>query len=581
VPGCETLRSTTLERLERFRDLGGRVIFMGDEPRYEDALPSGRGGELWRRCERIGFERVALIEALEGLREIDIRDGSGGRAAGLICQLREERGECAEEAADGAEAGAEGAKARMGADGAKAGAEAGSGTESAKAGSGEASVRWLFVAHARAPKNKDIVQGDVLKIRARGAWRCTLYDTLSGCISPLESAAAGDGWTEISYPLYDHDSLLLKLDSAPESACARPSAGAGAETCSPASANAPVAAGSPAPLRAPALALDIMSGGRAGRASVPPSSGKGVLRFDRPVRVTLEEPNALLLDMAEYALDGEAYRPREEILRLDNELRERLGWPLRLHAVAQPWVEKDEATPRSVSLRYTFASHAAITGAKLALERSELAEIRLNGRPVAAEADGWYVDKCIQTIPLPELAAGENTLEVRYRFGKKVDLEAMYLLGRFGVRVSGSHASLAPEVAELSFGDITGQGLPFYGGNIAYRLPFDWDGGSMRIDAPCYRGQMIDVALDGKPAGSIVWSPYRLVVHDVPAGRRELELRLMGSRVNTFGQLHCNVREPGFWWGPDSWRTTGPKWTYEYRFWRQGILKSPEISREP
>jgi hypothetical protein len=92
---------------------------------------------------------------------------------------------------------------------------------------------------------------------------------------------------------------------------------------------------------------------------------------------------------------------------------------------------------------------------------------------------------------------------------------------------------------------------------------------------------MIDVALDGKPAGSIVWSPYRLVVHDVPAGRHELELRLLGNRINTFGQLHCNIREPGFWWGPNSWRTNGPEWTYEYRFWRQGILKSPEISREP
>ena len=46
VPGCETLRSTTLERLEAFHAAGGRLIFLGEEPELEDAIPSTRGAKI-------------------------------------------------------------------------------------------------------------------------------------------------------------------------------------------------------------------------------------------------------------------------------------------------------------------------------------------------------------------------------------------------------------------------------------------------------------------------------------------------------------------------------------------------------
>jgi len=48
------------------------------------------------------------------------------------------------------------------------------------------------------------------------------------------------------------------------------------------------------------------------------------------VSYSLSEPNVLLLDKARYALDGEDFEETEEILRLDNKLRTRLGLPLRV-----------------------------------------------------------------------------------------------------------------------------------------------------------------------------------------------------------------------------------------------------------
>ena len=485
VPGCEMLRSTTLDRLEAFRNAGGRVLFLGDAPTLVDVCPSERGKALCARCEHIGFEQIALLSALEPLRELDIRDETGTRTENLLYQLREE--------ADG---------------------------------------RWLFVAHAREPKNKDIPRGGLLRFKLRGEWSVTLYDSMTGEVRPIDCEQSG-GWTAISYPLYDHDSLLLRLTKQARGAAQRPSM---------------------------------------------PRQGECVKqRFLKPAPVTLEEPNVLLLDLFEYALNGEPYRPLEEILLLDNALRARLNLPLRMDAVAQPWVESDDSLPHTVSLRCQIDSEIKIEGAKLALERAELASIRLDGAEVTADVDGWYVDKCIKTMPLPTLTAGKHTLEITYRYGRKVDLESLYLIGDFGVRVAGCRATLTAPVTELAFGDITCQGLPFYGGNIVYHLEADAPGGYLCFEASCYRGAMLSVAADGAEAQPIIFAPYRTELQGIAPGKTRLALRFFGNRINTFGQLHNVSRTDGYWWGPNSWRSTAQEWSYEYKFWTQGVLKSPEI----
>ena len=78
-PGCETLRSTTLERLEAFHRAGGRLIFLGDAPRYAEAKPDERGECLYEQSRRTEFSREALLDALEPVRLIDIRDEDGVR----------------------------------------------------------------------------------------------------------------------------------------------------------------------------------------------------------------------------------------------------------------------------------------------------------------------------------------------------------------------------------------------------------------------------------------------------------------------------------------------------------------------
>jgi hypothetical protein len=300
------------------------------------------------------------------------------------------------------------------------------------------------------------------------------------------------------------------------------------------------------------------------------------------VPITLEEPNVLLLDMAEYALctgDAGEWRPKEEILRLDNKLRAELKWPIRGDGWAQPWVERDTSTPFTLKLRFTFESEIAVTGAELALENAESSKVALNGGAAGA-VKGWYVDKCIGKVGLPAIKAGTNVLEVSFPYGRKVNVEAMYILGDFGVNVAGSSCVITRPVRSLGFGDITRQGLPFYGGNLTYHLeveiPLDESVKKFTLRATQYRGHLLKVKADGKDYGPLVYSPYEV---EIPAGKgmHKIDLVYFGSRINTFGQLHCVERNPKFWWGPNSWRTLGANWSYEYQFWPQGVMKSPEI----
>jgi hypothetical protein len=550
LPNLETIRMSTLERVEEHVKNGGRVIVLGKAPALVDAEPSNRATDLL--CEHVPFERIPLLSALADLRDVEIRSSNGALTENLFYQLREEN-DC----------------------------------------------RRLFIAHADKPSNPDIPKGNVKKIKIRGDYRITIYDTLTGDIKPTQTDFF-EGWTCFDYLMYEHDSLLLRLDENSSESNKANQAGQLKETI----AKTAVTYNENSNLWSPQL-------------------------FLAPVPITLHEPNVLLLDIAEFALDDEKYRSFEEILRLDNILRTELKWALRGEAAAQPWVENDTSTPHTLRLRYTFNSEVPIKNAELALENAHVTKVTLNGEK-AGTVNGWYVDKCIGKVPLPEIIVGKNIIELTVPYGKKTDIEACYVLGDFGVNVQGISCTLTKPVTSLTFGDITRQGLPFYGGNITYHLEIgqgrtasrQGDGSSvlsnqstekvafpqnegkqthlnavtevynktdepspclaLEIAVPYYRGHLLRVAVDGKDEGVIAFSPYRLRVENLNSAdnpnpsSHKIDLTYYGSRINTFGQLHRNNRYDQ-WWGPQSWRTTGEEWTYEYRFWHQGVLKSPEI----
>jgi len=391
---------------------------------------------------------------------------------------------------------------------------------------------WLFICHDSEPKIKDIDYGSDIKITVDGEFVPELYDTQSGEITPL-GASYINGKTVISHKLYSYDSLLIKLtDGKTDSAeCEK-------------------------------------------KAEAP--EGKSVVGL---VDYELDGKNVLLLDMVKFKLSGETdFSPEEEILRLDNICRERLGLPLRGGSIVQPWVSGDIPPVDRLTLRFTFDSEIDYSGAELAFEEPDrLEKIVFNGSEVAKELCGSYVDISIFRVKLSDIIKGKNTLELTYAYGEKTDIESVFILGDFGVKVTGTEKTVIAMPEKIGFGDITRQGFPFYGDNITYKFKAVAENGKFDICASWYRGAMISVKVDGEEKGNIIYPPYILGVDGLSDGEHDVEMTLYTHRYNTFGPLHLvNEAEP--WHGPDAWRSKKCNWSNEYVLRRVGILSAPKIN---
>ncbi|MDR2750816.1 MAG: hypothetical protein LBC41_09160, partial [Clostridiales bacterium] len=386
---------------------------------------------------------------------------------------------------------------------------------------------WFFAAHANRRDNKDVPFGQECRFTFAGLFGVLEYDALTGEARPIACEHSGNK-TVVKKTLYEHDSLLLRLEKG-----------------------------------APATSIENESA---------PETSDPILFLDK-APVTLDEPNVLLLDIFEGVLDGESLG-KDEILRINGKARAKANYQASKGHGAQPWIDKEDIRDHEIKLIYEINSEIDVEGAKLAAECLENAKLTLNGADVPVSIDGWYVDKSIETTSLPTIRKGKTVLELSFPYGRKVDLEAMFLLGDFGVKLEGIHGALTEPVRALAFGDITRQGLPFYGGNITYHLQADFESSVLTVSS--FRGHLLSVAVDGAAAGKIALAPYKLTLAS-EAGHHEIDITLFGNRINTFGQIHNS--DPSLtWWGPQSWHTRDEGWSYEYKPRETGILKSPELA---
>jgi hypothetical protein len=401
--------------------------------------------------------------------------------------------------------------------------------------------KWLFIAHGRKPYSEDVPRAEHLTIKVDGLYHPVCYNTMTGQKEEV-SYHHEKNQTIINTVMFAHDSLLLRLEDV--------------ET-----------AEEPAGIQN----------------SDATCAEKIAIEFPEEAKVQTEEPNVLLLDMAESRLNDSPWMAKEEILRIDNHYRRLLGYPLRMEAWAQPWVTKDETAldkknyTNTLSLRFRFESKVAGKAVRLALEHANDCTVCFNDMKVSSEVVGTYVDMDIDLIELGMLAEGENVIEVTMPYYAGQNVEAMYLLGDFGVKVYGTEAVVEDSLKYIHFGDISKQGYAFYSGNISYEASVEVpEDGELMISTTYFRCPVIGVDLDGERVGDIAFSPYEISLGNVKKGTHTIKLTAYGNRMNTFGTLHLCDEHDG-WAGPNAWRSEGSRWSYEYQLQRTGILKRPEI----
>lgn len=482
VPGCITLRSTTVKILDEFRKRGGKVIFMGLAPKLCDAVESDYSAKLWADSEKIGFNRGELLASLNDYRTLTIRMDNGSLASNYLYQLRKDN-DCS----------------------------------------------WLFICHLKEPGNKDKGNYDRLSVNVVGEYKAEIWDTYDGTVKSAD-VSYSNGNTIIKLKVNPYDSVLLKLVSGKE------------ETT------------------ADELYPDMEF------AKAVPS----VESYE------LTEDNVLVLDMAEFKVDDGEYQEKEEILRLDNKAREIAGLRERSGGVVQPYIVENVECNHTITLKFEFESDIDYSGAVLALEDADIAEISFNGITVDNTIIGWYVDKKILKIALPNINKGKNTLILKLPLGERTNTENVFVLGKFGVKTLGACAKIIALPKNIYFGELQSQGFPFYGGNIKYRFKASSKGGNLYIKSNNYRGALISVSVDGREIGDIIYPPYIVKADNLKDGVHDIEITLYTHRYNCFGPIHL-ADTTWSWHGPGAWRSTGNDWCYEYVLRRTGIIAAPVI----
>ncbi len=257
----------------------------------------------------------------------------------------------------------------------------------------------------------------------------------------------------------------------------------------------------------------------------------------------LDEPNVLVVDRAKCLVNGEVIDG--DILKIDRQLRDKAGIPHRGGSMYQPWYTAKNPMVEyfPFELTYSFTSEIETEG----YLASEWDEAKVNGEDVTF-TDDWWIDPCFRKAKI-KIKKGVNIVSVEGIYTEKINLEAIYILGDFGV----FDGIIKEKPEKITFGDITKQGFMLYGGKITYI--FNQKAEEKSSLTLSSMGNAAAIRVNGK---ILAWKPYKVTLE--PCEKIEIELSL--TRRNTFGPLHrLPLRSGG---GPDGFITLGDAWSESF-----------------
>lgn len=318
-----------------------------------------------------------------------------------------------------------------------------------------------------------------------------------------------------------------------------------------------------------------------------------------------KEPNIAVLDRAEVYLEGQLLVKGKEILQEDRILRDKLGLAYRGGEMMQPWyIEKHkpqvlrERKKLSVEFSFYVPDPEQMPGEMdLAAEYSkgarEETKVFLNGRQLYP-GDGFWIDPAFQKFHIKRelLEKGKNEISLEYLYGHDSGLEAVYLLGDFGVDLiplentdvklsaqqsdgdgnlepkrgsSVQQVYLKPKPEKLTGASITKQGFPFYSGSMIYELDEETKRkcrGESEVEFSDLPAAL--AILHGEKEERILYAPYRAKVKDLDS------IEMIFGRRNTFGPLHLPTEYKGNY-GPETFLTENEAWRDEMQLISQGL----------
>ncbi|MFA6451282.1 MAG: glycosyl hydrolase [bacterium] len=300
-------------------------------------------------------------------------------------------------------------------------------------------------------------------------------------------------------------------------------------------------------------------------------------KIAEPWKIVSRDPNAMTLDYIRYKREGDA------------------DWsmPVEYYMVQESLMSKPSGT--KFQLRYSFSINTdpkSIKDITFVMEQPYIYELTLNGKQIFYADKGWWRDPSFKTIDIKDyIVEGRNILEASGKFVQPVkpgtmlyvddgvEVESAYIIGDFAVKpMKGGGYEIVPPVETVKYGNLVGQGFPFFSGSINITQDVDiqaQSGEKVYLEFDGLEAITTKVTVNGNDAGLIAFHPHRVEITPfVKDGANKIELELTDSNRNLLGPLHGFDKNP-IHVGPGTFKESMTK---KYNFLPFGITNSARIA---
>ncbi|MEM0172320.1 MAG: glycosyl hydrolase [Thermoproteota archaeon] len=278
-------------------------------------------------------------------------------------------------------------------------------------------------------------------------------------------------------------------------------------------------------------------------------------------------PNVLVLDYCKYKTKGDW----SELLPV---------WKARRQIV-------NEGLGTSFTLKFEFEvkTNPKDKNIKLAMETPQLFNIKLNGKEVEWKDEGFWIDDSIRVMNITSyLREGKNEVELEGSVGIEPELENLFLIGDFGVKLASRGASTIVEesiVKETS--NLVSQGYPFYVGSFELSNKFLYNEEvskkTITLKLEGLKASLAIVYVNDQEVGKSFIYPFSLdITKFVKKGENNLRIKLIGTLRNALGPLHYAGGDPA-WIGPEQFEDER-HWTDDYILKPLGLEKVEVVTSE-
>ncbi len=221
-------------------------------------------------------------------------------------------------------------------------------------------------------------------------------------------------------------------------------------------------------------------------------------------------------------------------------------------------------------LRFEFESDIEFKNrrAYLVIEKPEHFKIRVNGVDIEPKIEDFWLDWNFPRIDVSNLLGkGLNTIEIKGIVDLEPELENIYLLGDFAVKVGAKGGSrLIEEVKEAEIRDLCEAGYPFYAGEFELEKDVDFkipENARVFLHFEEFNAASATIYVNEKESGKVILPPYEVEITDaLKQGENKIKVVLAGTLRNTLGPLHYKGGDPSFI-GPETFRDAS-NWTDDY-----------------